>query len=172
VTAFHEINLIYARTMTTEDLATWYFRLNGFFTITNFVVHPSRRGSQRTDADIVGVRFPYRSEFPDGPGGDEPDFTRIENRPYLVIAEVKRGLCRLNGPWTDAARQNIHAVLRNLGPFPQERIEEAALALYGQGVFECDQCIARCTLPMPRLTVGRVVLCGWQAKSRSHELIS
>jgi len=126
--------------MTAEHLAGWYFRLNGFLTITNFVLHPSRRGRpKRTDADIVGVRFPYRSEFPDASGGDEPEFTRLTNRPYFVIAEVKRSLCNLNGPWTDKSKQNIHEVLRGLGPFSQEQVGEAAESLYQQGVFDCSQ---------------------------------
>lgn len=45
-----------------EKVAYWYFRLNGFFQIENFVVHPARRGSQRTDADLLAVRFPHRAE--------------------------------------------------------------------------------------------------------------
>ena len=36
-------------------MAYWYFRLNGFFQIENFVVHPESYGSQRTDADLLGV---------------------------------------------------------------------------------------------------------------------
>jgi hypothetical protein len=38
-----------------EKVAYWYFRLNGFFQIENFVVHPRGRGSQRTDADLLGT---------------------------------------------------------------------------------------------------------------------
>lgn len=125
--------------MKAEHLATWYFRLNGFFTITNFVLHPSRRGPQRTDADIVGVRFPYRSEFPDSPGGDEPEFTRISSKPYFVIAEVKSSLCQLNGPWRDPNKENVEAVLRDLGPFPLEQVEAVAEALYKHGVFNGPQ---------------------------------
>jgi hypothetical protein len=45
-----------------EKVAYWYFRLNGFFQIENFVVHPERRGTQRTDADLLAVRFPHRAE--------------------------------------------------------------------------------------------------------------
>ena len=45
-----------------EKVAYWYFRLNGFLQIENFVVHPERRGGQRTDADLLAVRFPYRAE--------------------------------------------------------------------------------------------------------------
>src|SRR2546426_644182 len=39
------------------------FRLNGFLTIRNFVIHPERGNDQRTDVDILGVRFPHRSEL-------------------------------------------------------------------------------------------------------------
>jgi len=39
-----------------EKVAYWYLRLNGFLQIENFIVHPSRRGSQRTDADLLAVR--------------------------------------------------------------------------------------------------------------------
>jgi hypothetical protein len=46
-----------------ERLAYWYLRLNGFMTIDNFVLHDkSKKGiAHRTDADIYGVRFPFRS---------------------------------------------------------------------------------------------------------------
>lgn len=121
--------------MRPEHLAAWYFRLNGFFTINNFVLHPSRRGSQRTDADIVGVRFPFRTEFPHAIGGDEQEFTRIVERPYFLIGEVKRSRCELNGPWTDTSKQNIHQVLLDLGPFPSQEVSVVAESLYRNGVF-------------------------------------
>ena len=31
-----------------EKVAYWYFRLNGFLQIENFVIHPSQSGAQRT----------------------------------------------------------------------------------------------------------------------------
>ena len=118
-----------------EHLAAWYFRLNGFFTINNFVLHPSRRGAKRTDADILGVRFPFRAEFPDAPGGDEHEFARVVDSPYFVIVEVKRGRCELNGPWTDSSKQNIHQVLLDLGPFPSEKVPAVADSLYSDGIY-------------------------------------
>ena len=39
-----------------EKVAYWYLRLNGFLQIENFVVHPSGRGGQRADADLLAVR--------------------------------------------------------------------------------------------------------------------
>jgi len=50
-------------TLNPDTVAYWFFRLNGCSTITNFVVHPDRRGSQRTDVDVLAVRFPYRHEI-------------------------------------------------------------------------------------------------------------
>jgi hypothetical protein len=47
----------------TEKLVYWYLRLNGFLTIENFVVHPDQSREQRTDVDIIGVRFPFRAEL-------------------------------------------------------------------------------------------------------------
>lgn len=45
-----------------ERLASWYFRLNGFLTTENFIVHPDSGADQRTDADILAVRFAHRAE--------------------------------------------------------------------------------------------------------------
>lgn len=51
-----------------EQVANWYFRLNGFMTIPGFVVHPDLREwetPQRTEADIIGVRLPFSCEYAD-----------------------------------------------------------------------------------------------------------
>ncbi|HEV3146870.1 MAG TPA: hypothetical protein VGZ47_23485 [Gemmataceae bacterium] len=47
-----------------EELAYWYLRLNGCFTIPNFVVHPDSGTNQKTDIDVFAVRFPFRAELP------------------------------------------------------------------------------------------------------------
>lgn len=119
------------------DLAHWYFRLNGFFTLVNFVLHPVSRGGQRTDADILGIRFPFRAEFSDLPDFDDTEFRALD-RPLLLCAEVTRDECKLNGPWTDPNRENIHALLRALGPCRLDQIDTVASALYATGV-HCEQ---------------------------------
>src|SRR4030042_5270975 len=48
-----------------EDLAYWYFRLNGFLTIQNLVVHQNSGSQQETEIDIIAARFPYRTELPE-----------------------------------------------------------------------------------------------------------
>jgi hypothetical protein len=50
-----------------EQVANWYFRLNGFLSIPGFVLHPDKR--QRfplTEADLMGVRFANSVEEIDG----------------------------------------------------------------------------------------------------------
>lgn len=93
-----------------EELGYWYLRLNGFFPITNFVVHKSEGVEYSTDCDILGVRFPDVHEEIGGQRDDwdETLMTQIAlNMPVSVICEVKTG---------------------NLGSkpiFPQDKIEYA-----------------------------------------------
>lgn len=103
-----------AVTLPTEKVAYWFFRLNGCMTIENFVVHPDFGGSQRTDADILGIRLPFRSEG--APESRMPDHEALlSDVPLLFIAEVKLKECKLNGPWTDPEERNLERVLRAVG---------------------------------------------------------
>lgn len=45
-----------------ESLTYWYLRLNGFFPITNFVLHQPYGKGQSTDCDVLAVRFPHSRE--------------------------------------------------------------------------------------------------------------
>ena len=121
-----------------ERVAYWYFRLNGFFQIENFVVHPTRRGSQRTDADLLGVRFRHRKEFlfdhPE-PMVDDQRLLLSPDLDDIIIAEVKTNQpCMLNGPWTKPERQNVHRVLAAVGCIRPEEIDGAATGIYHNGV--------------------------------------
>jgi hypothetical protein len=127
-----------------ERVAYWYFRLNGFLQIENFVVHPGRRGSQRTDADLLGVRFPNRKEFlfdHDNHMQDDVDRLRLAiDRVDVIIAEIKRnGPCRLNGPWTDKDQRNVDRVLAAIGCLHKDQIQMAATAIYETGAYCEDQ---------------------------------
>jgi hypothetical protein len=127
-----------------EKVAYWYFRLNGFFQIENFVVHPERRGSQRTDADLLAVRFPHRAErLFDNPNDIMADDHRhlllFRDRIDVLIAEVKTNdPCTLNGPWTRLDRRNVHRVLAAIGCLPPCIIEQAAADIYRDGVHVSD----------------------------------
>lgn len=144
------------RTFTAEKAAYWYLRLNGFFQIENFVVHPARRGSQLTDADLLAVRFPFRAErlF------DDPNDTMDDDVKTLslstqavdfVIAEVKSNQpCTLNGPWTSQDRQNVHRVLAAMGCLPPNAIGQAAADIYKSGMFQ-----SRSGLRIRLVAIGR-----------------
>ncbi len=124
--------------ISSEQLAYWYLRLNGFLTIANFVVHPDCGHNQETDVDVLGVRFPYRAENLRRPMKDEHRFSKARNKSFIVIAEVKSGRCALNGPWTNPERQNMLRVLRAVGAFPKSEAELVAKALHEAGHYQCQ----------------------------------
>ena len=78
-----------------EKLAYWYFRVNGCFTFTNFIIHPDRGRGQRTDVDIMAVRLPYRSEILENSMSDDDVLLPEGNRIKAIPAEVKMGICNL-----------------------------------------------------------------------------
>ena len=127
-----------------EKIAYWYFRLNGFLQIENFVVHPERRGAQRTDADLLAVRFPYRAErLFDDPhdimSDDEAGLSLSADQIEVVIAEVKTSQpCTLNGPWTREDHQNVHRVLAAIGCLPPGHVGKAASDIYKTGIHNSE----------------------------------
>lgn len=125
--------------MTTEQLAYWFLRLNGCMTITNFVVHPDFRGGQRSEVDILATRLPHRCElFTSGaPMEDHPMFVEDE-RVDVIIAEAKRGLCSLNGPWSKPTDETIECILYSVGVVPKALVPEVAAALYRQEEYGSD----------------------------------
>ena len=81
-----------------EELTYWYFRLNGFFLLENYVLHNVGEGTQRgtADADLLAIRFPYVYEEVGGQSGDwdENKFSKewgfdIEKDNLALIIEVK-----------------------------------------------------------------------------------
>lgn len=123
-----------ARPIKSDVLAVWYFRLNGVFTIPNFVLHPQSRGSARTDADVAGIRYPFRAEFSGEPGLDESWF-ESHAQPCAILAEVKTSECAINGPWSNPEAGNIDQVLSDLGWCPPAAISSVASTLYTEGVY-------------------------------------
>lgn len=84
-----------------EQLAYWYLRLNGFFPLTNFVIHREATHHEddchrTSDADIVAVRFPHVCE---PVGGQWDDWDKrfeewglgLTDVPIGLIVEVKSG---------------------------------------------------------------------------------
>jgi len=118
-----------------EKLAYWYFRLNGCFTIENFVVHPDSGHQQRTDIDLITVRFPYRAELLATPMRDDEkhfsDVTKIQ----IFLVEVKKGKCNLNKTWIKPKNRNMERMLRAIGAFPKDEINNIADKLYDYGCY-------------------------------------
>ena len=124
--------------LNSETLTHWYFRLNGFLTIPNFIVHPDRGGGQRTDIDVLGVRFPYRSEQAAEPMVDNHFFNDGVGRPLIAYAEVKQCEAKVNKSWTDPSKTNMERFLYAVGPFQKNRVKKIAKAMYDKGGFEDD----------------------------------
>ncbi|AEM73706.1 hypothetical protein [Caldicellulosiruptor acetigenus] len=80
-----------------EELAYWYFRLNGFFVLENYVLDRNQQKENKAyETDIIAVRFPYVYEEI---GGREDDWhkdlknmiPKFEENIIGVICEVKSG---------------------------------------------------------------------------------
>ena len=116
-----------------EEVASWYFRLNGVLHIPSFVLHSERAGEQLTDSDILGVRFPYSSEMLGEELMQDDDWLVQLSEPgktLVVLSEVKSGLCKINGPWTDPSRGGMERVIRRIGFLPEEYTKPIAASLY------------------------------------------
>lgn len=123
-----------------EQMAYWFFRLNGCMNIVNFLVHHGRGALQATDVDVLAVRFPHRSELAlsGRPMNDHAVF-KGGGQIDIILAEVKTGLCDLNGPWTKRESQNMHRVLFAVGAFPKYHVPIVADALYEDQFYADDR---------------------------------
>jgi len=84
-----------------ESLAYWYFRLNGFIPMPNFVLHEvngvDMRRKYNADADLLAVRFPHVFEEIGGRPGDwdNEQFAEwgldLDREMICLICEVKTG---------------------------------------------------------------------------------
>jgi hypothetical protein len=128
---------------TPERLAYWYLRLNGFLSIENFVVHPDQGVNQRTDADLLAVRFRHRAENLERPMADDPRVSDVDTYVNLIIAEVKTSACALNGPWTRVPDRNIHRVLAAIGCVEEPKTDAVAKSLYAEGCFQDETATIR-----------------------------
>lgn len=119
-----------------EKLAYWYFRLNGFLCFENFIVHPNIGSNQRTEIDVLGVRFPYRCElYPSSPMEDDVIFSKVKV-PYLVLADVTVSEGGFNKTWKNPVKENMQSILYAVGLMPTADVEDAAKSLYSEGFYE------------------------------------
>lgn len=129
--------------MNPERLAYWYFRLNGFLTTENFIVHPDQGSKQRTDADLLAVRFADRAENLDEPMEDDPRVSRANTFANFAIVEVKTSDCKLNGPWTRPDDRNMNRVIKAIGCIPSASVDAASQSLYRTGAWSSGDATIR-----------------------------
>lgn len=144
-----------------EQVASWYFRLNGFLSIPGFVVHPDRvRHNPMTEADLIAVRFPHSAEEIAGRCmEDDPRLADLaaSRQILFLLVEVKVSLCNINGPWSDRGAGNMQRVIRRMGfADGDERISEIADTMYSALRWENPEYV------LQYLTVGQTVNDGHQ----------
>jgi hypothetical protein len=114
-----------------EQVAGWYFRLNGFLSIPGFVVHPDEvRRHPRTEADLLGVRFPHSTEAIAGRPMEDEAWVGEGAKICFIIAEVKADVCNVNGPWSLQAEENMERAIQRLGFAPNDQVGGIAQAMY------------------------------------------
>ena len=107
-----------------EAVAYWYFRLQGCFTFTNFLLHKfDGTGGVYSDGDVIAVRFPYREESDmkaDEEGevrGAEGDNLFKPGKINLCLVDVKQGQPCLNLSWLIPEKKAIEAMIERTGLF-------------------------------------------------------
>jgi hypothetical protein len=70
---------------------------------------------------------------------DDLRFRSQREKPLFIIGEVKRGECKLNGPWTDPLKQNLQYVLGAIGAIEPPMIDAVAASLYTEYIHEDDK---------------------------------
>ena len=95
-----------------ETLAYWYLRLNGFFPLTDFVLHRDEETIEHSaDTDLLAVRFPFVYEEVGGQldDWDNNRFTDwgldLNRKIVALIVEVKTG--KNNPAYRDNIRQSF-----------------------------------------------------------------
>lgn len=117
-----------------EEVASWYFRLNGFLSVPGFVVHPARSQEHPyTEADLMAVRFPHSVEKISGiPMSDASLLTKLAGpkQTLFVLIEAKAGTCRINPAWTEEWRENMQRAVRRLGFAEEFDVDSIAQKMY------------------------------------------
>jgi len=158
-----------------ETLASWYLRLNGFFTIPNYVLHQKKDVlAYSADCDIIAIRPPHIYEEI---GGQPHDWDRkfeefgidIRTKTVGVIVEVKTGKFSKDDITTGSfGPDRISYALKRLGFWPYDTenmtIEEICTHLRTHPHFENDThyvmklLIADISAPIARLPIHQLSL--------------
>ena len=121
-----------------EKLAYWYFRINGFFSIPNFVIHSDEGSDQRTEIDLFGIRFPHRKELLNNSMEDDKILTDLSHdKTLVVLVEVTLSKIKINETWKEKERKNMQRALNACGILQSDKeVEKASEELYKTGGYE------------------------------------
>jgi len=123
-----------------EELAYWYFRLNGFFLIHNFVNHQSEGLKRTHETDLLGIRFPYVSEEVGWNRNDYDSTIVSDEKIVCIIAEVKSGnLTQNNRNNLFNNKKIISNNICRMGFFPRSEISPIVKILSGYKSWENDK---------------------------------
>ncbi|MDR5002496.1 hypothetical protein [Brevibacillus parabrevis] len=120
-----------------EEMAYWYFRLNGFFLLDNFVLHNDGLDSTHSaDIDILAIRQKYTYELIGGRETDKHEllFRNFDNNKNIgIICEVKAGKSTPN----DIRLRRMDRLrygLERIGFFSQSRVDDLVVKLSSEPV--------------------------------------
>jgi len=128
-----------------EELTYWYLRFNGFFLLSNFVLHCLGHENQRdtADFDLLAIRFPYVYERV---GGQTQDWDKerfsswglnIDENSLAFMVEVKSGKRASKNKVKRAfTSERLEKALYRFGIFTQEEVLRVAKELESQEYIE------------------------------------
>jgi hypothetical protein len=121
-----------------EEVAGWYFRLNGFLSIPSFIVHPDQVSRYPLgEADYIAVRFPNSNEKIGERFMDDDPIFKLQTKILFVIVEIKANqICSINGPFNDRKHGNMQRVIRRLGFACEEDLDSIAEQVYRECYWE------------------------------------
>jgi hypothetical protein len=121
---YRETNVDYG-----EELAYWYLRLNGFFPITNFVVHRTEKTQHRSDIDVLAIRPAHVYEHVGGHGADWDAYLKEQlpfDRMLGILCEVKTGAFEKDKMFR---AEYVRYALPRLGLVPEAECDKLAAEL-------------------------------------------
>jgi hypothetical protein len=133
-----------------ETLAYWYFRLNGFLPLANFVLHRFDAASN-ADSDLLAVRFPHVYELI---GGQENDWDNARfndwglehsSRIVCLIVEVKTGGYYAEDINSAFSAARLDYALQRLGALKPNGCRTIARALENEAIQTMDRGAAKYT---------------------------
>jgi hypothetical protein len=114
-----------------EELTSWYLRFNGFFPLSNFVIHKSKDIAYQSDVDVLAVRPPHVVEAIGGLPDDWDPYltTRVPfDRLVGLVCEVKTGRFEE----TEVFRQEyLRYAIGRLGLVASSQVDASVAALVG-----------------------------------------